>query len=55
MNNELERIWKEVAWPNLRYYPGICLEGQENHKKPVRTAGHRFTPTTVYGIQKKSN
>jgi hypothetical protein len=27
MNNELERIWKGGSWRNLRYYPGICLEG----------------------------
>jgi hypothetical protein len=26
MNNELERIWKEAAWPNLIYYPGFCLK-----------------------------
>jgi hypothetical protein len=27
VNDELERIWKEVVVPNLRYYPNICLEG----------------------------
>jgi hypothetical protein len=27
MNNELERMWKEVFWPNLNYYLGIGLEG----------------------------
>jgi hypothetical protein len=26
MNDELGRIWKEAVWPNLKYYPGICLE-----------------------------
>jgi hypothetical protein len=31
MNNELKRIWKEVAAPNLRYY---LLGGtEENHKE----------------------
>jgi hypothetical protein len=25
--NEMERMWKEKSWHNLRYYPGICLEG----------------------------
>jgi hypothetical protein len=23
---ELKRTWK-LSWPNLRYYPGVCLEG----------------------------
>jgi hypothetical protein len=27
VNNELERICKEVVVPDLRYYPSICLEG----------------------------
>ena len=27
VNNELERLWKEQSWNNLRYYPGICLGG----------------------------
>jgi hypothetical protein len=27
MDNELERIWKCVFICNLRYHPGICLEG----------------------------
>jgi hypothetical protein len=26
MNDELDRIWKRL-WPNLRYYPTICLDG----------------------------
>jgi hypothetical protein len=26
VNNELERMWKEVVIAYLRYYPGICLE-----------------------------
>jgi hypothetical protein len=27
MNNELVKLWKEWSWPNLRYFPGIYLEG----------------------------
>jgi hypothetical protein len=27
MNNELERTWKEVVWPNLSSYLGNSLEG----------------------------
>jgi hypothetical protein len=30
MNDELERIWKEAAVVDLRYYPGIFLEGLRN-------------------------
>jgi hypothetical protein len=28
MNDELERIWKEVTMTSSRYYHGICMEGQ---------------------------
>lgn len=36
VNNELERIKKEEIWLNLQYYPGVCLdrENDENHAKP---------------------
>jgi hypothetical protein len=27
VNNELERCGRKRSWPNLRYHPGICLEG----------------------------
>jgi hypothetical protein len=27
MINGLERMWNEVSWPNLRYYPGIRQKG----------------------------
>jgi hypothetical protein len=27
VNNGLERIWKEAAWPNLGCYTGNYLEG----------------------------
>jgi hypothetical protein len=36
VNNELERMWKERSWPNLRYYPGIYLE---ELRKPRKTSG----------------
>jgi hypothetical protein len=26
MNDEMERIWKKVVQPNLRYYTGIFME-----------------------------
>jgi hypothetical protein len=35
MNDELERIWKASAVANLRYYPGICLEGLRKTTKNV--------------------
>jgi hypothetical protein len=36
VNYELERIWKEAAMLNLKYYSGICLEGLKKTKKNVR-------------------
>jgi hypothetical protein len=27
VNNELERMWKEMSWYNLKYYLGICQDG----------------------------
>jgi hypothetical protein len=38
--------WKgfgtQQSWPNLRYYPGICLEElRKTTKKPVTTTGLR--------------
>jgi hypothetical protein len=39
VNNELARIWKR-SWPNLRWYPGICLEElRKPTQKPVMVAG----------------
>jgi hypothetical protein len=32
MNNELEMIQKWL-WPNLKYYPGTCLEGPRKTMK----------------------
>jgi hypothetical protein len=37
MNNELENILMEGDWPNLRYYPSICLEGM---RKPMKNISH---------------
>jgi hypothetical protein len=31
VNVELERVWKEAAWPDLRKYPIICMKGLRNH------------------------
>jgi hypothetical protein len=34
IGSELECIYKEVVWPNLRYYPSIYLEGlKKSHKE----------------------
>jgi hypothetical protein len=42
VNNELERMWKEAVVAQLRYYPGICLEGlRKTTKTSVRIAGLR--------------
>jgi hypothetical protein len=39
VNDELERMWKEAVGPNLRHYPGICLEGPRKTSKNLRIAG----------------
>jgi len=26
MNNDLEKLWKEASWSNVRPYPRICME-----------------------------
>jgi hypothetical protein len=63
MNNELERLREEVVGPNLRYYPGICLEGlwkttrnryqdsrsQGRDLNPRRAECEECVPTTHYG------
>jgi hypothetical protein len=33
MNNELEMLRRKQSWPNLRYYPSICLEGLRKPQK----------------------
>lgn len=35
VNNELERLWKEQSCHNLRYYPGIFLDGFRKTTKSV--------------------
>jgi hypothetical protein len=37
-HDELERIWKESAVTQSRYYHGICLEGLSKKETSVRTA-----------------
>lgn len=43
MTNELERLWKEAVGPDVKYYPGICLEEQrkstENPSQDNRSPG----------------
>jgi hypothetical protein len=41
LNDRLKGYGGKRSWPNLRYYPGMCLETDENHEKPVRMAGFR--------------
>jgi hypothetical protein len=36
MDRELERIWKEVSMAYILAFPGVT---EENHEKPVKTAG----------------
>jgi hypothetical protein len=46
LNAELERIWKEEAMAQLRYYPSIYVEGRtKNLKKKIsaRTASDSAT------------
>jgi hypothetical protein len=38
MNDELERIWREVVVALLRYYPTVCLEGPRKMVKNLRIA-----------------
>jgi hypothetical protein len=35
MNDELEGCARKQSWPNLRLYPGICLEAL---RKPMKTS-----------------
>jgi hypothetical protein len=42
--SELERTWKETAWPDLRYYPSIILKGLWKTKKNL--AGARIAQET---------
>jgi hypothetical protein len=42
MSNELEKIWNKVDMANLRFHPGICLEG------PQKTAK---TSTSIAGLK----
>jgi hypothetical protein len=35
MRNDLERTRKEAVYPNLIYYPSICLEGLRKIMKNV--------------------
>jgi hypothetical protein len=45
MINELESIWNEPIVPNLRHYPGICLE---NYDPPPLQSG---LPVCDLGIE----
>jgi hypothetical protein len=40
--------WRKWSWPNLRYYPGICVEGEGNPRKNVsqgsRSLGRNLNP-----------
>jgi hypothetical protein len=38
VNNKAERLWKQVMVANLKYYPGIFLEGWNKTMKNLRTA-----------------
>jgi hypothetical protein len=42
MNNELERLWKQL-WPNSRYYPGFCQKHWWKLQKTVRIASQWTT------------
>jgi hypothetical protein len=35
VNDELEKMWKEVVMAILRYYPGICLDGWQKTMKTL--------------------
>jgi hypothetical protein len=39
VNDELERIWKEVVVAKLSYYTGIFLEGRRKTPKTLQIAG----------------
>jgi hypothetical protein len=40
MNDELEGCERKWLWPNLRYYPGICLKGLRKTMKPLDQDSH---------------
>jgi hypothetical protein len=39
VNEEFERMWKELSWCNLKHYPGICLEGARKDEERGRREG----------------
>jgi hypothetical protein len=41
MKNKLGIMWNKLLWPNLRYFPGICLEGMRKTIKNLGLAGLR--------------
>lgn len=43
LNNELERIWK-WPWPDIRYYPGICLKKWRKAMKELQTGQLVYEP-----------
>jgi hypothetical protein len=44
MDDELKRIWKEVVVAELRYYPGICMEGMRKTMKNYGQDSHCLGP-----------
>jgi 3-polyprenyl-4-hydroxybenzoate decarboxylase len=40
MDNKLERCGRKQLWPNLRYYPGICLEVLRKVMKNIIQTAH---------------
>ena len=47
-NNELEVVWSDRPWYNLRYHPDICMEEVRKSTKKSRyqMSRQRFEPGT---------
>jgi hypothetical protein len=46
MDNELERMWKEAPWPNLRHYPDILWSDLGKSRKPKSGTVHEIVLLT---------
>jgi hypothetical protein len=61
VNNELERLWKEAVWRNLKSYLGICLEEMKKTVKNLNqdrwssgqdfNSGHSKYEATMFGLE----
>lgn len=39
MKNDLEKLWTEASWSNVRPYPSICMESLQCLTQDMRCPG----------------